>query len=137
MVKSNLIKQPHIAFVLIIPIILLLGFTKENQVLDINVKNTYYVVNVYSITQFIVEVLILKSLIYWLVSRWKRRQFRSWLSTFHTICSFIACIGIIISLQYSKIFDIYLFFYFLLLATILSFTLFVINIINIIFWSKN
>ena len=84
--KSQIYK-PHLIFLLSIPILLLIGIFSRNEMLDINIHDTYFV---FSQIDLIILISILFGIIglgYWLLLK-ANRKLSKWLNLIHISLTF-------------------------------------------------
>ena len=81
---SKLIDNPHLIFLISIPIILLVGVLGGDHTIDLNVHDTYFVISNFHLALLISVVFGLISIGYWLIIK-LRGQLSSWLSLVHII----------------------------------------------------
>ena len=79
---KTILNNPHIAFVIAVPVLLLLGMYLDPLV-DFNIYDTYYVVD----SSTVAIVCGFYALFYWFISR-TGRKFSHWLSGIHIIVCF-------------------------------------------------
>ncbi len=123
------VKRPYLACWLIVPLLLLSGFLGPNETLEVNVKNTYWVVGLYMMTTILSITAMLMGLIYWSLVEWVRGQlYKLWTAIHITSCT-VSFVGIIMIIRYPHLEYSNSLFTVLFLGTIISFISFLINLI--------
>lgn len=79
---NKLIKNPHLIFLLAIPIIMLIGILSGDAVLDINVRDTYYVVEYLHLASIISILFGIIGIGYWIMLK-ANRKLTKWLNWTH------------------------------------------------------
>lgn len=74
---SNIINRPHLIFLLSIPITILVGFLNGNEMLDINVRDTYFIFSKTDLSIAISILFLTIGLGYYMMSKTNRRLSRS------------------------------------------------------------
>jgi heme/copper-type cytochrome/quinol oxidase subunit 1 len=86
-----MINKPYVIFLLFIPIILLIGLINRQEILDVNVKDTYYVFKYSDLTILIAIYFCLIGLGYWIIEKTcgKLIQNLNWIHLILTISSLL------------------------------------------------
>lgn len=74
---KNLLHKPHIIFWSCIPILLAMGYFSNYETLDINVHDTYFVIERGAISILFSIIFVVTGLLYWLAQKFNRKLFRS------------------------------------------------------------
>ena len=84
----NLIsKKPHLIFLFSIPIIILFGILNRNEILDINVHDTYFVFSPIDLTILISILFGIIGIGYWIMLK-ANRKLSKWLNLIHITLTF-------------------------------------------------
>ena len=84
---NKLIEKPHLIFLLAIPIILLFGILNADNVLDINIHDTYFVI-LYIHFAILISILFgLMGIGYWIMQK-SNRKLSKWLNWTHIVLTF-------------------------------------------------
>ena len=79
---NKLVEKPHLAFLLAIPVLMLIGILSENAVLDINVHDTYYVIPYLHLAILISILFGIIGMGYWIMQK-AERKLSKWLNWTH------------------------------------------------------
>ncbi|MFI1745949.1 cbb3-type cytochrome c oxidase subunit I [Thalassobellus sediminis] len=82
-----LINKPHLSFLLAIPIIMLFGILSGNNVLDINVHDTYYVIAYLHLATLVSILFGIIGIGYWIMLK-TNRKLSKWLNLIHITLTF-------------------------------------------------
>ncbi|OAD46255.1 hypothetical protein LPB303_03500 [Polaribacter atrinae] len=82
-----LINKPHLIFLLSIPIIILFGILNRNEMLDINVHDTYFVFSQIDLTILISILFGIIGIGYWMMLK-ANRKLSKWLNLIHITLTF-------------------------------------------------
>ncbi|MFD2541339.1 hypothetical protein ACFSSB_03345 [Lacinutrix gracilariae] len=82
-----LINKPHLIFLLSIPIIILFGILDRNEMLDINVHDTYFVFSQIDLTILISILFGIIGIGYWMMLK-ANRKLSKWLNLIHITLTF-------------------------------------------------
>ena len=82
-----LINKPHLIFFLSIPIIILFGILNRNEILDINVHDTYFVFSPIDLTILISILFGIIGIGYWIMLK-ANRKLSKWLNLIHITLTF-------------------------------------------------
>ena len=82
-----LINKPHLIFLLSIPIIILFGILNRNEMLDINVHDTYFVFSQIDLTILISILFGIIGIGYWIMLK-ANRKLSKWLNLIHITLTF-------------------------------------------------
>ena len=82
-----LINKPHLIFLLSIPIIILFGILNRNEMLDINVHDTYFVFSQIDLTILISILFSIIGIGYWIMLK-ANRKLSKWLNLIHITLTF-------------------------------------------------
>ncbi|WP_338378230.1 hypothetical protein [uncultured Flavobacterium sp.] len=96
-----IIEKTYVPFLILIPIILIMGFLNRKETLDINVHDTYYVINNFHLAIILSTVLGIISLGYFLIKLFNIPLI-NWLSITHVIISILGIIIIYILFKVVK-----------------------------------
>ena len=80
---DHLSKKPHLIFWLSIPVILLVGFLYGDDIIDINIHDTYYVVAAKHFGYLLAQLFGLIGLGYWVIFK-TRKPLVKWMYWAHT-----------------------------------------------------
>ena len=84
----NLIsKKPHLIFLFSIPIIILFGILNRNEILDINVHDTYFIFSPIDLTILISILFGIIGIGYWIMLK-ANRKLSKWLNLIHITLTF-------------------------------------------------
>ena len=81
---NKLIEKPHFIFLVSIPIIMLMGIFNKATVLDINISDTYYVIDYLYLTILISMLFGLIGIGYWIMQK-TNRKLSNRLNWIHTV----------------------------------------------------
>ncbi|WP_024770899.1 cbb3-type cytochrome c oxidase subunit I [Aquimarina macrocephali] len=84
---NQLFKKPHLIFLLTIPIIMLIGFLSRGAVLDINIHDTYYIIDYFYLATLISILFGIIGLGYWIMQK-VNRKLSKWLNWAHIVLTF-------------------------------------------------
>ncbi|WP_299523685.1 cbb3-type cytochrome c oxidase subunit I [Winogradskyella sp.] len=79
---NKLIEKPHLIFLLVIPIIMLIGILSGDSVLDINVHDTYFVIAYLHLAILISILFGIIGIGYWIMKK-ANRKLSKWLNWTH------------------------------------------------------
>jgi|SRR5690606_8743235 len=79
---NKLIEKPHLIFLLAIPITIMIGMLREDEVLDINVHDTYFVIAHSHLSMLISILFGIIGMVYWIIQKADRRLSK-WLNRAH------------------------------------------------------
>ena len=82
-----LINKPHLIFLFSIPIIILFGILNRNEMLDINVHDTYFVFSQIDLTILISILFGIIGIGYWIMLK-ANRKLSKWLNLIHITLTF-------------------------------------------------
>ena len=80
----KLINKPHIIFAICVPIIFLLSILVQNDTLDVNIHDTYYVISNFHVSILLTLLLSLIAFGYWMMIKADRRL-NKWLNLSHIL----------------------------------------------------
>ena len=86
---KKIIAKPYLFFFGLIPIVLILGFIKREESIDINVSYIYYVVGLNTLSYFFAVFFGLIGLNYFSLL-WANKKPKKWLTIFHLLLQSIA-----------------------------------------------
>ena len=132
---NRVVKKIHYIFWLSIPIIILIGILNLGKTFDVNIHDTYYIIDFRFITHLISLVFLIIGFGYWILQKTNRRISRRLLKI-HVIITFGGLLIIwILSLFYQDTFQDLMFYnylsliiYLIILITVLGQLLFLFNI---------
>ena len=84
---SRIINKPHLIFWISIPIIILIGILNRNEMLDVNIHDTYFVFSKTDLTIVISFLFAIIGLGYWIILKVNRRLSK-WLNLIHITLTF-------------------------------------------------
>jgi cytochrome c oxidase subunit 1 len=84
---KKLIEQPHILFLISVPIFILFGILSGNDVLDINVHDTYYVIAYNQLANLSAFIFGILGIVYWILLKSRIRLFKG-LNFTHILLTF-------------------------------------------------
>ena len=84
---NRLIKKPYIPFLLAIFPVMLLGFLSRGAVLDINIHDTYVIINYWHMALLISVLFAISGISYWAMTKANKKP-ATWLSAIHLILTF-------------------------------------------------
>ena len=96
---NKLFEEPHLIFLLAIPIIILVGILGGDAMLDINVHDTYYVIAYLHLAILISIVFGLIGTGYWLMGK-ANRKLSKWLNWTHIGLTFVGPLVVLILAQF-------------------------------------
>lgn len=76
------IEKPHLIFLLAVPITIMIGMLREDEVLDINVHDTYFVIAHSHLSMLISILFGIVGMVYWIMQKADRRLSK-WLNRAH------------------------------------------------------
>ncbi len=79
---NKLVEKPHLAFLLAIPILMLIGILRGNATLDINVHDTFYVIAYLHLATLISILFGIIGMGYWIMLK-SDRKLSKWLNGTH------------------------------------------------------
>jgi hypothetical protein len=88
---KTIIKKPHLLFFSLVPLFLIIGFIKTNEIIDVTVYNTFFAVKVHYWCYFSAVFLGLIGLNYYLI-HWLKKPLVQILSLFHVIFQIAAIV---------------------------------------------
>ncbi|WP_106793354.1 hypothetical protein [Aquimarina sp. Aq78] len=84
---NQLLKKPHLIFLLTIPIIMLIGFLSRGAIFDINIHDTYYLIDYFYLATLISILFGIIGFGYWVMQKVNRRLSK-WLNWAHIVLTF-------------------------------------------------
>lgn len=84
---KKLIEQPHILFLISVPIFILFGILSGNDILDINVHDTYYVIAYNQLANLSAFIFGIIGIVYWILLKSRIRLFKG-LNFTHILLTF-------------------------------------------------
>ena len=84
---SRIINKPHLIFWISIPIIILIGLLNRNEILDVNIHDTYFVFSKTDLTIVISILFTIIGLGYWIMLK-ANRKLTKWLNLTHIVLTF-------------------------------------------------
>ncbi|MEP2236863.1 MAG: hypothetical protein ABJI22_00805 [Maribacter sp.] len=85
---KKITKTPDIIFWILIPFILLVGFLKPDKTLDINIHDTYLVMDLFNLTVLISIIFGSLGFGYWVIIKLNRKLL-NWLTVIHLILTIL------------------------------------------------
>lgn len=92
------IEKPHLIFLTAIPIVILMGVLSKDAVLDINIHDTYYIIEHLFIAILISILFGIMAFGYWIMQK-TNRSLSKWLNAIHVIFTFGGMLLILILSQ--------------------------------------
>ena len=137
-------EKPHLIFLIAIPIILLIGLLSGAATLDINIQDTYYVIEYNHLTMLISILFGMIGIGYWIMKK-ANKKLSKWLNLTHIGLTFGGILIVIILSQFyrteSKEFEfnynLTLIITLVILITVIAQIVFPINLIHGFFEKKN
>jgi len=84
---NRIIKKPYKPFLLAILPVMLLGFLSRGAVLDINIHDTYVIINYWHMALLISVLFAISGISYWAMTKANKKP-ATWLSAIHLILTF-------------------------------------------------
>jgi len=84
---NKIIKKPHIPFLLVILPVMLLGYLSREAVLDINIHDTYVIINYGHLAILISVLFAIIGISYWAMTNANKKP-ATWLSALHMVLTF-------------------------------------------------
>lgn len=141
---NRITNKPHLIFWISIPVIILIGILKQEEILGFNVHDTYFLFNTGDLAIVISILFSIIGLGYWIILK-SNRKLSKWLNLIHISLTFggISIIWILDQLfknpikNYDFNNNLTLVIYLIVLLTILGQVIFPVNIISAIIKKPN
>ncbi|WP_405396541.1 hypothetical protein [Maribacter sp. Asnod2-G09] len=85
---KKITQSPHLVFWVLIPVILLIGFIKPDKTLDINIHDTYLVIDLINLAVSISIIFGILGFGYWVIIKLNRKLL-NWLTVIHLLITII------------------------------------------------
>ncbi len=95
---NSILNKPYLFFWGLIPLLLVLGFVKSDEVININIHDTYFIIVMFHFVIFLSFLLLILGLGYWIVLKLKKRLFKI-LSVLHVGFTFLGIVVLLITLM--------------------------------------
>lgn len=141
---SRILNRPYLIFWMSLPILLLFGLSNRNEIITINIHDTYYVFSRIDLTFVISILFVIIGIGYWLMLK-TNKKLSKWLNLIHMTLTFGGLLLIWIFaqffresiMQYTFNNNLTLAIYLTTLITISGQLLFLINLINAFIKKEN
>ena len=95
------IKKPHIVFMVLIAALIAVGLSHGNEIIDISIHDTMYVIHLYFLSVIIAGLFAIVALLYWLADL-SGLNLSYWLNSIHVLLTIGFLIGLIYGLSFSN-----------------------------------